>query len=208
MHTPESDLKNEMQKILWDFEMQTDHLILTRRTDQMIINEKKKEEKRKKRELVVKRILSQIENQRKWKGRRILEPCQQLWKMPVMMIPIVDNALRTVTKVLEKGSKQLEIGGENETIQTTALLKLAWILTRDQETWGDLMSFRLLWKPNNKGCCKNKSNNNNNKKKNEQKKTTKKKPKQTVSKISDKVIKFIAQSSGAVEYTDCTSAEG
>ena len=31
MHNPESVLKNETYKILWDFEIQTDHLISTRR---------------------------------------------------------------------------------------------------------------------------------------------------------------------------------
>ena len=34
MHKPESFLVNETHKILWDFEIQTDHLISVRRTDQ------------------------------------------------------------------------------------------------------------------------------------------------------------------------------
>ena len=34
MHKPESVQKNEMHKILWDFEIQTDHLSPTRRPDQ------------------------------------------------------------------------------------------------------------------------------------------------------------------------------
>ena len=33
MHKPESVLQNEMHKILLDFEIQTDHLILTRPCD-------------------------------------------------------------------------------------------------------------------------------------------------------------------------------
>ena len=39
---PESVLKNETHKLLWDFEIQTDHLISTRRPDLVIINNKKK----------------------------------------------------------------------------------------------------------------------------------------------------------------------
>ena len=36
MHNPESALENEMHKILWDFEIQTDHLISVRRPDLVI----------------------------------------------------------------------------------------------------------------------------------------------------------------------------
>ena len=39
---PESVLENEMQKILWDFEIQTDHLIPARRPDLVITNNIKK----------------------------------------------------------------------------------------------------------------------------------------------------------------------
>ena len=41
MNKPESILKNEMHKILWDFEIQTDHLIPARIPDLVIINKKK-----------------------------------------------------------------------------------------------------------------------------------------------------------------------
>ena len=43
MHNPESILDNEMHKLLWNFENQTDHLISSRRPDLVIINNKKKE---------------------------------------------------------------------------------------------------------------------------------------------------------------------
>ena len=42
-HKPESILENETHKLLWDFEIQTDHLILARRLDLVIINKKKRE---------------------------------------------------------------------------------------------------------------------------------------------------------------------
>ena len=41
IHKPESVLENEIHKILWDFEIQTDHLIQARKPDLMLINEKK-----------------------------------------------------------------------------------------------------------------------------------------------------------------------
>ena len=65
----------------------------------------------------------------------------------------------------------MEVGGRVETIQTTALLRTARILRRVLETWGDLLSLKLQWKPsantdmkNSKGVNNNNNNNNNNKK--------------------------------------------
>ena len=37
-HNLESIPENETHKVLWNFEIQTDHLILTRQTDLVIIN--------------------------------------------------------------------------------------------------------------------------------------------------------------------------
>ena len=42
MHNPESLLENETQKPLWDFNIQTDHLISIRQPDLVIINKKKR----------------------------------------------------------------------------------------------------------------------------------------------------------------------
>ena len=42
MHKPESILENEMHEIPWDFEIQTDHPIQTRRPDLVLINKKEK----------------------------------------------------------------------------------------------------------------------------------------------------------------------
>ena len=42
MHNPESVLENSTHKLLWDFDILTDHLISTRRPDLIIINKKKR----------------------------------------------------------------------------------------------------------------------------------------------------------------------
>ena len=42
MHNPAPVLENDTHKLLWDFDIQTDHLILARRPDLIIINKKKK----------------------------------------------------------------------------------------------------------------------------------------------------------------------
>ena len=42
MHNPASVLENDTHKLQWDFVIQTDHLILARRPNLIIINKKKK----------------------------------------------------------------------------------------------------------------------------------------------------------------------
>ena len=46
MHNPAPVLENYTHKLLWDFNIQTDHLIPARRPDLIIINKKKKKEKK------------------------------------------------------------------------------------------------------------------------------------------------------------------
>ena len=70
---------------------------------------------------------------------------KNLWNMKVMVMPIVTGALGTVTEGLVQRLKDLEIRGRMETIQTTAM-RLARILRRVLETWGDLLSLRFRWK--------------------------------------------------------------
>ena len=41
MHNPAPVLENDSHKLLWDFDKQTDHLILARRPDLIIINKKR-----------------------------------------------------------------------------------------------------------------------------------------------------------------------
>ena len=54
--------------------------------------------------------------------------------MKVKIVPIVSGAFGTVTKRLLKGLEDLEVFRRVETIQTTALLKTAWILRRVLDT--------------------------------------------------------------------------
>ena len=72
---------------------------------------------------------------------------RKLWNMQVAIMPIVIGAFETVTKELLKGLEDLEVGGRVETIQTTTSLRTARILRRVLETWGDLQSLKLQWKP-------------------------------------------------------------
>ena len=42
MHNPAAVLENDTYKFQWDFDIHTDHLILARRPDLIIINQKKR----------------------------------------------------------------------------------------------------------------------------------------------------------------------
>ena len=53
------------------------------------------------------------------------------------------DVLGTVTKGLVQGLEDLEIRKQVDTIQPTALLRLARIIIRILETWGDLLSLEL-----------------------------------------------------------------
>ena len=46
MHNPAPVLENDTHKLLWDFDIQTDHLTSARRLDFIIINKKKKKKKK------------------------------------------------------------------------------------------------------------------------------------------------------------------
>ena len=146
MHNPAPVLENDSHKLLWDFNIQTDHLIPARRPDLKIINKKKR----------ICRIvdfavpadyrINLKESEKKDKYLDLASELKKLWNMKVEIVPVVIGALGTITKGLLKGLEDLEVGGRVETIQTTALLRPARILRWVLETWGDLLSLKLQWK--------------------------------------------------------------
>ena len=71
---------------------------------------------------------------------------EKLLNVKVSVVPIVIGLFDIVTEGLLKGLEDLEVAGRVETIQTTALWKMARILRRVLGTWGDLISLKLQWK--------------------------------------------------------------
>ena len=144
MHNPAPVLENATHKLLWDFNIQTDHLIPARRADLIIINNNKKENL----QIIDFAVpadhrIKLKECEKKDKYLDLARELKKLWNMEVTIIPIVIGAFGTVTKGLLKELEDLEVGGRVETIQTTALLRTARILRRVLETWEDLLSLRL-----------------------------------------------------------------
>ena len=147
MHNPAPVLENDSHKLLWDFNIQTDHLIPARRPGLIIINKKKKKRICKIVDFAVPvdHRINLKESEKMDKYLDLARELKKLWNMKVTIVPIVIGAFGTITKGLLKGMEDLEVGGRVETIQTTALLRTARILRRVLETWGDLLSLKLLW---------------------------------------------------------------
>ena len=134
MHNPAPVLENDAHKLLWDFDIHTDHLISTRRSDLTIINKKKRTCKIVDFAVPADHRMKLKECEKKDKYLDLARELKKLWNMKVTIIPVVIGAFGTITRRLLKGLEDLEFGGRVETIQTTALLRTARILRRVLET--------------------------------------------------------------------------
>ena len=104
MHNPAPVLENDTHKLLWDFDIHTEHLILVRRPDLIIINKKSKFAK-----LSTLLFLD------------LARELKKLWNMQVTIVPIVIGAFGTITKGLLKDLEHLEVGGRVETITNESI---------------------------------------------------------------------------------------
>ena len=133
MHSPAPVLENNTHKLLWDFDIHTDHLISVRRPGLIIINKKKRICKIVDFVIPANHRIKLKECEKKDNYLDLPRELKKLWNMKVT-IPIVIGAFDTVIKGLLKGLDDLEVGGRVETIQTTAVLRRARILRRVPET--------------------------------------------------------------------------
>ena len=129
MPNPTSILENNTHK-LWDFDKQTGPLISARWPDLIIINKKKRTCKIVDFAVPADPTIKLKECETKDNYLDLARELEKLWNKQVTIIPIIIGAFGTVTKGLLKGLKDLEVGGQVETIQTTTLLRTARILRR------------------------------------------------------------------------------
>ena len=122
MHNPATVLENDAHKLLWDFNIQTYHLILARRPDLIIINKKKGICKIVDFGVPADHRINLKESEKKDKYPDLARELKKLWNMKVTIVPIVIGAFGTITKGLLKSLEDLEVGGRVETIQMTDLL--------------------------------------------------------------------------------------
>ena len=99
MQNTQAVIENDTHKLLWDFDIQTDHLISDRRPDQIIINKRKKKRICKIVDFAVPadyRIkLKECEKRDKYLD--LARELKKLWNMKVTIIPIVIGAFGSAT---------------------------------------------------------------------------------------------------------------
>ena len=149
VHKAESVPENDSHKIVRDFEIQTDHLVPTRRVDLVTVKKKKE---RKKRTCWLLDFAVQADHRVKIKENEKRDKYLNLaWELKNQWNMIGDTncigALGINPKCLVSGGVEgLKIEGRVQTIKSTTLLRSAKILRRILETWGYLPSLRLQWK--------------------------------------------------------------
>ena len=109
MHNPAPVLENDSHKLLWDLNIQTDHLIQTRRPDLLIINKRKRICKIVDFAVPADHRINLKESEKKDKYLDLAREFKKLWNKKVTIVPIVIGALGTVTKGLLKGLEDLEL---------------------------------------------------------------------------------------------------
>ena len=137
MHNPDSILENETHKVLWDFEIQMDHLISARRPYLVIVNKRNKTCWIMDFAVTADHRVKLKESKKRNKYLDLARELKNPWNMRVKVTQLVIGALSTVTKELVQGLEDLEIRRRVETIQTTELVRSARILRRVLETWRD-----------------------------------------------------------------------
>ena len=130
MHNPAPVLGNNTQKLLWDFDIHTDHQISARRPDLIMINKKKRICRIVDFTVPVDHRVKLKKCEERDKYFDLAKEMKKLWNMKVTIIPVVIGALGTVTKGLVQKLEDFKITGRMETIQTTALLRSTKILRR------------------------------------------------------------------------------
>ena len=143
MYNPESVLQNEIQTSLqfWDTNGSAYFC--------KIVKKKKKKKKRERTWWILyfavptDHMAKIKESEKRDKELNLARKLKKLWNIKVTVILIVIGALGTVIKELVHGRENLEIRGQVETIQTTALLRSARILRRVLNTRGNLLLPRL-----------------------------------------------------------------
>ena len=95
IHNPAPVLENDSHKLLWDFNIQTDHLIPARRPDLVIINKRKRICKIVDFAVSADHRINLKESEKKDKYLNLARELKKLWNMKVTIMPIVIGALVT-----------------------------------------------------------------------------------------------------------------
>ena len=130
-HDPESVVENEKFKIQWNFTLQWDHMTEARRPDIVVVDKVKKET------MIIDVAIpgdTKVCDKEREKIRKyslLEDEIVRLWQMKkVVVIPIVVEALGTITTKFEKYIESLGIEIRIEHVQKSALLGTARIIRK------------------------------------------------------------------------------
>ena len=129
-HEPKSVLENENYKILWDFSIQTDHVIEARRPDLVVVDVNNKKRTCKIIDFAVPGD-SRIDEKGKEKIEKyqdLRRELQKIWNVKVKIIPLVVGSLGAIPKQFGNRLKETGITAEIGQVQKIVLLGTARIL--------------------------------------------------------------------------------
>ena len=129
-HQPEAVQENERCKILWDFNIQTDHVIEARRPDMIVIDKETKFARIIDFAIPYDSRVNSKEVQKIEKHQDLAREIRKLWGMRVTVIPIVIGTLGTTPKKLKKRLEDIGIETRVTELQKTVMLHSARILRK------------------------------------------------------------------------------
>ena len=129
-HVPEPVLENERCKILWDFTIQTDHVIEAKRPDMIVVEKRNKCCKIIDFAIPYDSRIEEKEVEKVVKYQDLARELKKLWKMKTMVIPIVIGTFGTVPKDLKKRLENIGIETKIDELQKSVILNTARILRK------------------------------------------------------------------------------
>ena len=127
-HEPESVLENEDYKILWDFSIQTDHVIEARRPDLVVVDNKERSCKKIDFAFPGDSRTEDKEKDKIEKYQDLGRELQKIWNVKVKIIPLIVGSLGVIPKQFGNRLKQIGITAGTAQVQKTVLLGTARIL--------------------------------------------------------------------------------
>ena len=129
-HEPGSVIENDKCKILWDFTVQTDHIIQARRPDMIVIDKETNKAQVIDFAIPYDSRVDSKEMEKIEKYQDLVRELKSLWDMKVVVIPIVLGALGTTPKTLQKRMKDIGIETRIGELQKTVILHTGRILRK------------------------------------------------------------------------------
>ena len=127
---PESVLENEDYKILWDFSIQTDHVIEARRPDLVLVDKKERSCKMIDFAVPGDSRIAEKEKDKLEKYQELGRELQKIWNIKVKIIPLVVGSLGAIPKQFGNRLKQIGITVGTTQVLKTVLLRRARILRK------------------------------------------------------------------------------